>query len=171
MPHESIQQKIYLIRGHRVMLDSSLAALYQVSTKALLQAVKRNAQRFPGDFMFQLTPEETLNLRSQFVTSSWGGRRYLPYVFTEQGVSMLSSVLKSSRAILVNITIMRVFVELRAVLSTHKELAQKLVELEGKIQNHDQTIQSIFEAIHQIMNPPVEPENPKRKIGFHHDPE
>lgn len=166
-----IKQKIYLIRGHRVMLDGDLAKLYSVPTKALIQAVKRNLQRFPDDFMFQLTEEEALNLRSQIVTSSWGGRRYLPYVFTEQGVSMLSSVLKSSQAILVNVAIMRVFVKLRGILLEHKELAQKFSELEKKIQTHDEKIQSIFRAIHQIMNPPPEPEKPKRRMGFHHDPE
>ena len=164
LPRETIERKIYLIRGHRVMLDNDLAQLYQVKTKALLQAVKRNPKRFPDDFMFQLTQEETTNLRSQFVTSSWGGRRYLPFVFTEQGVSMLSSVLKSSKAILVNVAIIRAFVELRAVLTTHKELGDKLGDLEKRIENHDAAIRSIFQAIQQIMRPPVKR---KRQIGFH----
>ena len=163
IPQELIEKQIFMIRGHRVMFDKKLATLYKVPTKVLIQAVKRNIKRFPGDFMFQITREEFLNLRSQFVTSRWGGRRYLPYVFTEQGVAMLSSVLKSERAIQVNIIIMRVFVKLRAILSTHKELAHKLRELEHKIEKHDAEIQAIFEAIWQLMNPP---ESTRRKIGF-----
>ena len=127
VPVEVIEKKIYLIRSHKVMLDSDLAELYGVETKMLVRAVKRNIERFPSDFMFQLTKEEFDNLRFHFGTSSqWGGRRYLPYAFTEQGVAMLSSVLRSKRAIQVNITIMRVFVRLRQILSTHKELAYKL---------------------------------------------
>ena len=146
------------------MLDKNLAELYGVPTKVLLQAVKRNGKRFPRDFMFQLSLNEFKNLRSQFVTSSWGGRRYLPNVFTEQGVAMLSSVLNSERAIQVNIAIMRAFVKLRKIFSTHKELAQKLNELERKIEKHDGAIQGIFEAIRQLM---TEPQKPKGKIGFH----
>ena len=145
------------------MLDKSLAELYGVPTKVFLQAVKRNGRRFPRDFMFQLRPSEFKNLRSQFVTSSWGGRRYLPYVFTEQGVAMLSSVLNSERAIQVNIVIMRAFVKLRKILSTHKELAHKLIDLERKIEKHDGEIEGIFEAIRQLM---AEPQKPKNKIGF-----
>ncbi len=164
MPVEWIEKKIYLIRGHKVMLDSDLAKLYEVETKMLVRAVKRNISRFPEDFMFQLNKEEFDNLRSQFGTSSqWGGRRYLPYVFTEQGVAMLSSVLRSERAIQVNIAIMRTFVRLRQILSTHKELAYKLTELERKIEKHDKEIKVIFDAIHQLM---MIPEKPKRKIGF-----
>jgi len=162
-----IEQRIFIIRGQKVMIDQDLAELYVVPTKILIQAVKRNVQRFPFDFMFQLTSKEVVNLRSQIVTSSWGGRRYRPYVFTEQGVAMLSSILKSKRAILVNVAIMRAFVRLREFLLTHKELAHQLAELERKVDLHDQEIRSIFEAIRQLMAPPPEP--PKRKIGFHAD--
>lgn len=173
IPQETIQQKILLIRGCRVMLDRDLAKLYGVKTRALNQAVQRNVGRFPEDFMFQLTKEEFrglifhlggLNLKSQNVTSSWGGTRKLPRVFTEQGVSMLSSVLRSRRAILVNIAIMRTFVKLREMLSTHKELAYKLSQLETKIEKHDEEIKSIFNAIRQLM---TSPEKPQRRIGFH----
>ena len=129
------------------MLDSDLAELYGVTTSALNQAVRRNIDRFPSDFMFQMTDSEFSNLKSQFVTSSWGGRRKLPLVFTEQGVSMLSSVLNSERAIQVNIAIMRAFVRIREMLSTHKELAFKLEELERKAGIHDQTIVQLIEAI------------------------
>ena len=159
-----VQRKILFVRGLKVMLDTDLAELYQVPTKALIQAVKRNRKRFPKDFMFQLSVKEFEILRSQFVTSSWGGRRYLPFVFTEQGVAMLSSVLKSEKAVLVNITIMRVFVKIREILSTHKELADKLKELAGRIDNHDEQIQAIFDAIRQLMK---EEEKPKHGIGFH----
>lgn len=162
---EMIERKIYLIRGQKVMLDSDLAELYEVKTKVLLQAVKRNIQRFPDDFMFQLTNQEVSSLRSQIVTSSsgHGGRRYLPYVFTEQGVAMLSSVLNSERAVQVNIAIMRVFVKLREMISTNKELAHKLGLLERNIEKHDEEIKAIFSAIRQLMTPP---ETTKRKIGF-----
>ena len=160
---ERIESKIYLIRGQKVMLDRDLAELYGVKTKVLIQAVKRNINRFPLDFMFQMRKEEFNVLRSQFVTSSWGGRRYLPYAFTEQGIAMLSSVLNSERAIQVNIAIMRVFVKLKEMLSTHKELARKLSQLEQKFEKHDSEIRSIFEAIRQIMMP-VEQGN--KKIGF-----
>ncbi len=160
-----IENRIFVIRGQRVMLDSDLARLYGVKAKVLLQAVKRNIKRFPGDFMFQLDNAEHEILRSQIVTSSWGGRRYLPYAFTEQGVAMLSSVLNSERAVQVNIIIMRAFVKIREMLSTHKELAAKLHELEAKASKHDTDILMIFEAIRQLMAPP--PEQPKRQIGFH----
>jgi len=180
VPHEVIENKIFIIRGHKVMLDRDLATLYGVPTKVLNQTVRRNRKRFPDDFMFQLTFEEIQSLRSQFVTlnkpiekkrsiTSKRGKhtKYMPCVFTEQGVSMLSSVLNSERAIQVNIVIMRAFVKLREILSTHKELAHKLQELEGKIEKHDGEIQAIFEAIRQLMAPPPEP--PKRRIGFHHN--
>jgi len=163
---EVIEQKIFVIRGYKVMMDKDLAKLYGVRTKALIQAVKRNKKRFPKDFMLTLTKKEAAILRSQIVTSSWGGRRYLPYAFTEQGVAMLSSVLKSERAIQVNITIIRAFVKLRELLSTHVKLAHKLNELERKIEEHDTEIKTIFEAIRQLMAPP--PEEPiKPRIGFH----
>jgi len=165
VPVELIEKKIYLIRGHKVMLDSDLAELYKVETRTLIQAVKRNINRFPSDFMFQLNYQEVASLRSQIVTSKpgRGGRRYLPYVFTEQGVAMLSSVLNSERAIEVNIAIMRAFVKLREMLSSNKELAHKLAQLERKIEKHDDEIKLIFDAIRQLMTPP---ETKKRKIGF-----
>jgi phage regulator Rha-like protein len=165
IPQESIERKIYLIRGHKVMLDRDLSGLYGVPTKRLKEQVKRNIKRFPQDFMFELTVQEFEILRSQIATSRWGGERYLPYVFTEQGVAMLSTVLNSERAIQVNIAIMRAFVRLKSILSTHKELAHKLNELEHRIEKHDEDIRAIFEAIRQLMAPP--PEGPKRKIGFH----
>jgi len=163
IPVESIASRIFLVRGQKVMLDSDLAELYGVTTSALNQAVRRNIDRFPSDFMFQMTDSEFSNLKSQFVTSSWGGRRKLPLVFTEQGVSMLSSVLNSERAIQVNIAIMRAFVRIREMLSTHKELAFKLEELERKVGIHDQTIVQLIEAIRQLMELPAEKRNP---IGF-----
>ena len=165
IPQEVIERKILLIRGQKVMLDRELAKLYGVTTFNLNKAVKRNIDRFPEDFMFQLTSEEHKNLTFQNGISSWGGLRKLPYAFTEQGVAMLSSVLRSKKAIHVNIAIMRTFVKLKAMLSTHKALAHKLNELERKIEKHDVEIQSIFKAIRQLMAPPPEP--PKRKIGFH----
>jgi hypothetical protein len=141
------------------MLDRVFAELYDVETGALNRAVKRNIQRFPEDFMFQITDEEAERLRCQTGISKRGrgGRRYLPYVFTEQGVAMLSSVLNSERAIEVNIAIMRVFVRLREMMATHKELAFKLVELEERLEGHDEQIQNIFEAIQQLMTPPDPP--------------
>jgi phage regulator Rha-like protein len=163
MPQEIIEQRIFVIRGQKVMVDRDLAELYGVKTKVFTQAVKRNIDRFPEDFMFQLTKEEFENLRSQIVTSSWGGVRYLPHAFTEQGVAMLSSVLNSKRAIQVNIAIIKVFVKLREILSTHKELAYKLKELENRIEKHDEEIIEIFEAIRQMM---IVEEKPKRQMGF-----
>ncbi len=146
------------------MLDADLAELYGVETRTLLQAVKRNSERFPPDFAFQLSSEEFKNLRSQFVISSWGGRRYPPYAFTEHGVAMLSSVLRSPRAILVNIAIMRAFVRLRETLALHKELAARLAQLERKIESHDEGIRILFEAIRQLMVPP---DKERRPVGFH----
>lgn len=170
IPVEVIENKILLIRGQKVILDKDLALLYNVATRDLNKAVSRNISRFPSDFMFQLNKMEFSNLKFQFGTSSlpdgkagWGGTRKLPYAFTEQGVAMLSSVLRSERAVQVNIFIMRAFVKLREILSTHKELAQKLKELELRIDSHDEQITSIIEAINQLLTPPPEP---KRKIGF-----
>jgi hypothetical protein len=158
---ERIEQTILLIRRHRVMLDTDLAKLYGVTTKVLNQAVKRNASRFPADFMFQLTTEETAALRSQFVTSKGrGGRQYRPYVFTEQGVAMLSSVLHSERAIQVNIAIMRAFVQLREMIGSNKGLARRLNELEKK---YDSQFLIVFEAIRELM---TEPELKTKRIGF-----
>jgi hypothetical protein len=163
IPQEIVEKKIFLIRGHRVMLDRDLAQLYGVKTGNLNKAVDRNIDRFPVDFMFRLTQVEFKNLIFHFGTSSWGGTRKMPRAFTEQGVAMLSSVLKSKRAIYVNIAIMRAFVKLREILSTHKELAHKLNELERKIEKHDAEIRGIFEAIRQLMKPPA---SHPRKIGF-----
>src|SRR5271157_5725237 len=133
IPRERIEQKIHFLRGHKVILSSDLALLYSVPVKALVQAVMRNESRFPADFLFQLDPEEVKNLKSQTVTSSWGGaRRARPYAFTEQGVAMLSSVLRSDRAVQVNIAIMRAFVQLRSMLATHEELRRKIEEMERK---------------------------------------
>ncbi len=163
---ENIEKKIYLIRGHKVMLDSDLANLYGVKTKVFNQAVGRNMQRFPKDFMFQLTADENLALRSQFVTLKSGRgmhRKYLPYAFTGQGIAMLSGVLNSERAIQVNIAIMRAFTRLREFLATHKELAEKLKELEVKVDYHDKHIKSIFDAIRQLVAPPRQR---KKRIGF-----
>jgi hypothetical protein len=164
VPVEAIERKIYLIRGEKVMLSSDLAQLYGVEPKVLIQAVKRNIERFPEDFMFQLTNQEFINLKSQIVTSSWGGiRRANPYAFTEQGVAMLSSVLRSKQAVHVNVAIMRAFVKLREILSINKELAHKLAQLERKIEKHDEDIRLIFDAIRQLMTPP---EPKRRRIGF-----
>jgi len=165
---ETIESKILLIRGKKVLLDRSLAGLYEVKTKVLNQAVKRNIERFPQDFMFELTKEEFNTWRSQFVTSKADrkGLRYVPMAFTEQGVAMLSSVLHSKKAIQVNIAIMRVFVRFKEIISTHKEFARKLNELERKLEKHDEEIRAIFEAIRQLMTPP---EKPKRRIGFRQD--
>jgi hypothetical protein len=180
-----IDSSIRLIRGQRVILDTDIAALYQVPLKQLNQAVRRNRNRFPGDFMFLLTAEEFesvsadptgTSLRSQFVTSNKsdlrsqivtskkgrGGRRSLPYAFTEQGVAMLSSVLRSRRAVAVNIEIMRAFVRLRHMLSTHAELARKVDELEKK---YDKRFSVVFDALRALMEPPPEPKKPR--IGFH----
>jgi ORF6N domain len=157
-----VDRKILLLLGERVLLDADLAELYGVETKALVRAVKRNASRFPSDFMFQLTADEVTNLRYQTGTSSsaHGGRRYAPYAFTEQGVAMLSSVLHSPRAIAVNIEIMRTFVRLRELLSTHTDLARKLATLEKK---YDSQFRMVFDAIRELMTPPAKP---KRRIGF-----
>ena len=166
MFREVVERKIYLMRGHRVMLDVDLATLYGVPTKRLNEQVKRNIKRFPGDFMFQLTEREKKEVVAK--CDHLQGLKfsaYQPYAFTEQGVAMLSTVLNSERAIQVNIAIMRAFVRLKAVLSTHKELAHKLNELERKIEKHDADIGTIFEAIRQLMVPP--PEKPRRRIGFH----
>ena len=166
LPNERIEGRIFLIRGQKVMLDKDLAELYRVPTKRLNEQVKRNIRRFPKDFMFQLTWRESASLRSHIATLKRGRHvKYRTYAFTEQGVAMLSSVLNSEIAIQVNIAIMRVFVKLRQILSTHKELAHKLEELERKIEKHDGEICSIFEAIRQLMTPSQE--KPKRRIvGF-----
>jgi hypothetical protein len=169
VPTERIEKAILLIRGQKVLLDQDLAGLYGVETKQLIRQVKRNHRRFPADFSFQLTRQEFTNLRCHFGTSSsWGGRRTLPYAFTEQGVAMLSSVLNSDRAIDVNIAIMRAFVRLREILATHKDLARKLDDLERKLGEHDEKFQIVFDAIRQLMAPPPQP-GKKRHIGFARD--
>lgn len=161
---ENLERSIFMIRGYKVMLDRNLAELYGVQTGALNRAIKRNAIRFPADFMFQLTTQEWENLKCQTGISSWGGdRRALPYVFTEQGVAMLSSVLRGKRAALMNIAIMRAFVRLREMLSTNRELAHKMSELERRLGRHDEDIQSLFDAIRELMDPPSKP---RRQIGF-----
>jgi len=161
---EQVDSIILLVHEQKVILDHDLARLYGVTTGNLNKAVKRNIDRFPNDFMFQLTPEEYKSLRFQFGTFKKGQHsKYLPYAFTEQGVAMLSSVLRSKRAIEVNIAIMRVFVRLREMLATNKELSRKLSDLEQRIEGHDEQIQAIFEAIRQLMAPP---DKPKKKIGY-----
>jgi hypothetical protein len=159
---ENISRRILTIRGYRVMLDADLATLYDVPTKAFNQAIQRNMDRFPKDFMFQLTDEEFAGLRSQFVTSKKGrgGRRYLPYVFTEQGVAMLSGVLNSDRAVQVNIAIMRAFVRMREAMASHRELAHRLNALE---KTYDRRFRAVFDAIRALMEPP---KTPRRRIGF-----
>jgi hypothetical protein len=161
-----IESRIFLIRGQKVLLDADLAQLYQVTTGNLNLAVRRNRERFPADFMFQLDPAEFQNLRLQIARSSWGGRRHPPYAFTEQGVAMLSSVLTSLRAIEVNIAIMRTFVRLRQILATHEELARRLDQLEWRQNEQGQKIQAVFETIQQLIEAPPVEETAKRRIGF-----
>ena len=184
--NDFIAEQIYSIRGERVMLDSDLAKLYEVETKNLNKAVKRNINRFPKDFMFCLTKEEAESLKSQIITSdlrfqigtsssgsqiatlnkNYGGRRFLPYAFTEQGVTMLASVLKSERAVQVSIAVVRIFVRIRQILSANKELAHKLEEFERTLEKHENRIHVIFETIRQFMNPEV---LKKERIGFNPD--
>ncbi|MGH8707739.1 MAG: ORF6N domain-containing protein [Burkholderiales bacterium] len=165
MPALPLAERIHTVRGHKVMLDADLADLYGVPTKALVQAVKRNLERFPPDFVFQLTYQEVARLRSQIVTSNApppgrGGRRTAPFAFTEQGVAMLSSVLKSERAVRVNVEIMRAFVRLRALIARDRELARRLDDLESR---YDRQFKVVFDAIRELMTPPP---TPKRRIGF-----
>ncbi len=158
---ERVTNTILFIRGEKILLDEHLALLYGVETGALVRAVKRNSDRFPQDFMFQLSPEEWTNLRSQIgISSAHGGRRYAPYAFTEQGVAMLSSVLRSDQAVQVNIEIMRAFVRLRELLATHQDLARKLNSLERR---YDAQFKAVFDAIRDLMAPKLPP---KRPIGF-----
>ncbi len=156
-----IERRIYLTRGQKVMLDRDLAELYMVGTRDLNKAVSRNSDHFPIDFMFVLTQQEVKNLMFQIGTSSWGGTRKLPHAFTEHGILMLSSVLRSERATQVNIQIMRTFAKLREIIASHQDLARRLSELEGK---YDGQFKVVFEAIRRLMAPP---EPPKRRIGFH----
>jgi hypothetical protein len=166
VPLDGIEDRIHTVRGQRVMLDADLALLYDVETRVLNQAVKRNLDRFPDDFAFQLTAQEVTNLKSQIVTSSLGhgGRRKRPWAFTEQGVAMLSSVLKSDRAVRVNIEIMRAFVRLRRLLATPGELIEQIRKLAETVELHDSHIRAIAETLRRMLEPPTE--TPKRRIGF-----
>jgi len=163
---ERLESLILVIRGRKVMLGSHLAELYGVSTKRLNEQVKRNKQRFPADFMFRLTPAESRRLRSQFATSNpqHGGPRYRPFAFTEHGAMMVASVLNTRRAVEASLYVVRAFVKLRELLGTHKQLARKLAELEGRLEEHDEEITALFEAIRRLMEPPDKPSKP---IGFH----
>ncbi len=162
---DTLMSRIHLVRGQKVMLDADLAELYDVSTKVFNQAVKRNVKRFPVDFMFQLTDEEHKRLRSQIVISSsgWGGRRSMPCVFTEHGAIMAATILNSPKATEMSVFVVRAFIQLREMISTHKELFDKLQELERKVSVHDKSIASLFEAIRQLMAPPAQA---RRYIGF-----
>jgi hypothetical protein len=161
----AIEKRIFVIRERQVMLDEDLADLYGVETKRLVEQVKRNLERFPEDFMFQLRKDEAACLRSQIATSNTGrgGRRYAPYVFTEQGVAMLSSVLRSKTAIAVNIEIMRAFVELRRVGSSYAAIEKRLEEIERELSGHDEQLNQIFKTLRQLISPPA---RPKRPVGF-----
>ena len=163
MTAQRVEGLIHVVRGQRVMLDVDLARLYEVTVGALNQAVKRNPARFPDDFAFQLAPQEAANLKSQIVISSWGGRRSPPWVFTEQGIAMLSSVLKSEKAAMVNVAIMRAFVNLRRLLATPGELAQQIAKLAETVDFHDDQLKTITEVLRQMMAEPSKP----REIGFH----
>jgi len=165
LPDEIIMNKIYLIRDQKVMIDRDLAELYGVETKVLKQQVKRNIERFPGDFMFELTKGEFDNLRSQFVTSSWGGARYLPMVFTEQGVAMLSSVLRSQQAIRVNIQIMRIFTKIREMLTDNLSLKLDVEEIKKKLANQDKNIELVFNYLDELMEKQANPES-RKQIGY-----
>ena len=174
VPMERVQSRILVIRGQKVILDSDLASLYGVSTFRLNEQVKRNKSRFPEEFVFQLNKEEFKNLTSQFAISSssgsgWGGRRTLPYAFTEHGAIMAASVLNSARAVQVSIFVVRAFVQLRLEVSKHKELAEKLQQLETKVEKHDKQLGALITAIRQLLQPPGEIK-PKTPFGFHSKP-
>jgi hypothetical protein len=165
IPIERVERLIHLARGEKVLLDADLAKLYGVTTGNLNKAVKRNQHRFPPDFMFQLTDDEADVLIFQTgISKQRGGRRHNPYAFTEQGVAMLSSVLRSERAVQVNVAIMRAFVSLRRMLASNDGLSRKLAELERRLEGHDKGIKSLFDAIRELMTPPTKP---RREIGFH----
>jgi hypothetical protein len=165
VPDEVVMNKIYLIRNQKVMLDRDLAELYQVETKRLKEQVKRNLRRFPSDFMFELTELEFSNLRSQFATSSWGGVRYLPLVFTEQGVAMLSTVLNSDRAIDVNIQIMRIFTRVRQMLTDNTELRLDIEKIKKKLDNQDKNMEIVFRYLDELLEKKERPK-PRTKIGY-----
>ena len=164
VPVEMIERRIFILRGHKVMIDTNLAELYRVPAFRLNEAVKRNKRRFPADFMFRLTKKEALSLTSHFAMSNGrGGRRTLPYAFTEHGVVMLSSVLNSERAVQMNILIVRAFVKLREMLGTHKDLARKIEDLDRKQKEHGQQLGAVYSIVKQLISPPAKP---KRRIGF-----
>jgi ORF6N domain len=163
LEYQVVVSKVATVRGLRVLFAHDLADLYGVETKKLLQAVKRNTDRFPADFFFQLTDQEFAILRSQFVTSSWGGTRYLPYAFSEQGVAMLSSVVRSPRAVAVNIEIMRAFVQMRGLIDSNRELARKIAKMEAQ---YDENFAVVFKAIRELMDDKPKSAQAKRKIGF-----
>ena len=163
----AVEQLIHFVRGQRVMLDSELARIYGVTTKHLNQQLNRNRDRFPSDFAFQLTRKEVTHLRSQIVTSNKrGGRRYMPWVFTEHGAIMLATVLNSPVAIEASVRVVRAFIHLREMLASNKELAVKFAELERRLNAHDDEIKTLFDAIRQLLEPPSN-ETPRREIGFH----
>ena len=168
IPDEVIINKIYVIRDQKVMLDKNLAKLYQVETKQLKRQVRRNRERFPEDFMFELTKEEFDNLRSQFGTSNWGGNRYAPLVFTEQGVAMLSSVLKSSTAIRVNIQIIRVFTRIREMLTDNLSVKLEIEEIKKKFSNHSKNIELVFNYLDELTDKKAK-EKPRKEIGYKAD--
>ncbi len=163
LTEELIMRRIFLVHGKKVMLDEHLADLYRVETKQLKRQVRRHLQRFPEDFMFELSKEEFENLRSQIGTSNWGGTRYLPMAFTEQGVAMLSSILNSERAISVNIQVIRIFTRIREMLLTHKDILLKIDEIEKIVVSHDNSIAVIFEYLKELLTPP---NPPRARIGF-----
>jgi len=165
IPDELVINKIYHIRNQKIMLDSDLAELYEVETRALNQAVSRNIDRFPEDFMFQLTQNEFENLKSQFVTSSWGGRRTIPYAFTEHGVLMLSSVLKSKRAIQVNIQVMRIFTRIRQMITENTDLRLEIDGIKKAVHNQNQNIEVVFQYLDELMEKKDNPV-PRKRIGF-----
>lgn len=166
IPIESVAQRIFLIRGNKVILDSDLAELYGIKTKEFNKSVRRNISRFPPDFMFRLTKDELENLRFQFGTSSWGGRRYLPYAFTEHGVAMLSAVLRSPRAVQINILIVRAFIRIREILASNKDLAQKIQELEAEQKVQNKHINAIYSMLDRLIQEPVKH---SVKVGFAQD--
>jgi len=168
IPDEIVMSKIYLIRGQKVMIDNDLAELYEIETRRLNEQVKRNIKRFPEDFMFQLTEIEFENLKSQFATSSWGGRRKLPYAFTEYGVLMLSSVLNSDKAINVNIQIMRIFTKIREMLTDNLSIKLDIEEIKKKLENHDKNIELVFTYLDELIEKQENPK-PRQKIGFKRD--
>ena len=163
-PVEGIASRIHTIRGQRVLIDADLALLYGVPAKRFNEQVRRNLRRFPPDFMFQLENQEFAILRSQFATSSWGGRRYRPFAFTEHGAIMAASILNSARAIEVSVYVIRAFVQMREALGTHKEVGRRLDELERKVGTHDRAVGQILDALRQLTQPPETPR--RRRIGF-----